>query len=102
MHVLVIIQVLLIMHGWHGIHTYSFFFFFLLSFNILYIFAIVLQLCFFAKEALDSCDLIATKESLVKPVTVPFEKGLGQKLRQPCRTGIDMSMFEEAEFNQGG
>ncbi|XP_050370041.1 probable E3 ubiquitin-protein ligase LUL2 [Argentina anserina] len=49
---------------------------------------------FFTKEDADF-NLVATKESLNKPVTVPFDKGLGQKFRQPCGTGIDFSMFEE-------
>lgn len=49
---------------------------------------------FFAKEDADF-NLIATKESLLSPVKVPFDKGLGQKFRQPCGTGIDFSLFEE-------
>ncbi|KAL5565657.1 hypothetical protein UlMin_028821 [Ulmus minor] len=56
---------------------------------------------FFAKEGID-CNLIVTKESLLKPVTVPFEQGLGQKFRQPSGTGIDFSMFEEAELTKSG
>lgn len=56
---------------------------------------------FFAKEDAD-CNLIATKESLFKSVTVPFEKGLGQKFRQPSGTGIDFSMFEEIGLTKEG
>lgn len=56
---------------------------------------------FFTKEDAD-CNLIATKESLLKPVTLPFEKGLGQKFRQPFGTGIDFSMFEKIELKKEG
>lgn len=56
---------------------------------------------YFAKEDLD-CNLMVTKESLLKPVTVSFEQGLGQKFRQPAGTGIDFSMFEETELTKGG
>lgn len=28
------------------------------------------------------------------PVTIPFQKGLGQKFRQPSGTGIDLGFFE--------
>ncbi|KAK8280382.1 hypothetical protein V6Z12_D09G171600 [Gossypium hirsutum] len=37
---------------------------------------------FFAKEGED-CNLTPMKESILPPVTVPFEQGLGQKFRQP-------------------
>lgn len=56
---------------------------------------------FFAKEDLD-CNLIVTKERLLKAVTVPFQQGLGQKFRQPAGTGIDFSMFDESELTKGG
>lgn len=56
---------------------------------------------FFAKEDVD-CNLIVTKESLLKAVTVPFQQGLGQKFRQPAGTGIDFSMFDESELTKGG
>ncbi|KAB2066437.1 hypothetical protein ES319_A09G160400v1 [Gossypium barbadense] len=52
---------------------------------------------FFAKEGED-CNLTPMKESILPPVTVPFEQGLGQKFRQPSGTGIDFSMFEESEL----
>ncbi|XP_015874397.1 probable E3 ubiquitin-protein ligase LOG2 isoform X1 [Ziziphus jujuba] len=55
---------------------------------------------FFAKEDQD-CNLIVTKESLLKSVTVPFQQGLGQKFRQPSGTGIDFSIFEETELIRG-
>ena len=56
---------------------------------------------FFAKEGLD-CNLTATKENLLEPITVPFKEGLGQKFRQPSGTGIDFSMFEEMELMTEG
>ncbi|KAG8088225.1 hypothetical protein GUJ93_ZPchr0010g10953 [Zizania palustris] len=56
---------------------------------------------FFAKEELN-CNLTATKEELLKPVTVTFKEGLGQKFRQPSGTGIDFSLFEEAELFKEG
>lgn len=55
---------------------------------------------FFAKENED-CNLTATKEGL-KPVTVSFQQGLGQKFRQPCGSGIDFLKFEETELTKDG
>ncbi|RWW04466.1 hypothetical protein GW17_00032302 [Ensete ventricosum] len=56
---------------------------------------------FFAKE--DAyCNLTATKEDSLKPVTVSFKEGLGQKFRQPSGTGIDLSIFNEAELVKVG
>ncbi|KAG9445560.1 hypothetical protein H6P81_011688 [Aristolochia fimbriata] len=55
---------------------------------------------FFAKEGAD-CNLTSTKEDL-GTVTVSFEKGLGQKFRQPAGTGINFSMFEESELLKMG
>ncbi|KAE8666233.1 putative E3 ubiquitin-protein ligase LUL1 [Hibiscus syriacus] len=52
---------------------------------------------FFAKEG-ENCNLTPMKESILPPVTVPFEEGLGQKFTQPSGTGIDFSMFEESEL----
>ncbi|PKI51979.1 hypothetical protein CRG98_027631 [Punica granatum] len=49
---------------------------------------------FFAKETED-CNLIATREDLLKTVTISFEQGLGQKFRQPSGTGIDASTLDE-------
>lgn len=60
-----------------------------------------ITLIFFAKETED-CNLIATRESLLKPVTVDFEQGLGQKFRQPSGTGVDSSMLEEMDAGQNG
>ncbi|KAK9193006.1 hypothetical protein WN944_003702 [Citrus x changshan-huyou] len=56
---------------------------------------------FFAKEGED-CNLAPTKENLFAPVTVQFQRGLGQKFRQPSGTGIDFSMFEETELLKEG
>ncbi|WOL19340.1 hypothetical protein Cni_G28138 [Canna indica] len=56
---------------------------------------------FFAKEG-TNCDLTATKEDLLKPVTVQFKEGLGQKFMQPSGTGIDFSMFDESELVKEG
>ncbi|XP_059305801.1 probable E3 ubiquitin-protein ligase LOG2 [Lycium ferocissimum] len=56
---------------------------------------------FFAKEGEDCC-LTSMKESLLPPVTFEFQKGLAQKFRQPSGTGIDLSMFEEAELPKDG
>lgn len=56
---------------------------------------------FFAKEGED-CKLTPMKESILPPVIVHFEQGLGQKFRQPSGTGIDFSMFEEAELLREG
>ncbi|XP_028072573.1 probable E3 ubiquitin-protein ligase LOG2 [Camellia sinensis] len=52
---------------------------------------------FFAKESED-CSLTTTRENLIKPVTMHFKQGLGQKFIQPSRTGIDFSMFDEREL----
>ncbi|XP_030526603.1 probable E3 ubiquitin-protein ligase LOG2 [Rhodamnia argentea] len=60
-----------------------------------------ITLIFFAKET-EGCNLIATRESLRKPVTVDFEQGLGQKFRQPSRTGVDSSMLEEMDAGKNG
>lgn len=67
--------------------------------SILYFFYSI-TVMFFAKEDQD-CNLIVTKESLLKSVTVPFQQGLGQKFRQPSGTGIDFSIFEETELIRG-
>ncbi|KAL6648435.1 hypothetical protein ACP70R_012659 [Stipagrostis hirtigluma subsp. patula] len=56
---------------------------------------------FFAKEELN-CNLTAMKEDQIKPVTVSFKEGLGQKFRQPSGTGIDFSAFEESDLLKQG
>ncbi|KAJ4977720.1 hypothetical protein NE237_008500 [Protea cynaroides] len=55
---------------------------------------------FFAKEGA-GCNLSPLKENM-QSVTVSFQKGLGQKFRQPSGTGIDFSNFEEAELTKEG
>lgn len=54
---------------------------------------------FFGKEGED-CLLTPMKESLLPPITVEFQQGLSQKFRQPSGTGIDLSMFDEAESSK--
>ncbi|XP_015055950.1 probable E3 ubiquitin-protein ligase LOG2 [Solanum pennellii] len=56
-----------------------------------------LTVIFFAKEGEDCC-LTPMKESLLPPITIQFQKGLSQKFRQSSGTGIDVSMFGEAEL----
>jgi E3 ubiquitin-protein ligase MGRN1 len=56
---------------------------------------------FFAKEELN-CNLAAMKEDQIKPVTVSFKEGLGQKFRQPSGTGIDFLVFEESDLSKQG
>ncbi|XP_065006885.1 probable E3 ubiquitin-protein ligase LOG2 [Musa acuminata AAA Group] len=56
---------------------------------------------FFAKEG-TACNLTATREDLLKPVTICFKEGLGQKFRQPSGTGIDFSVFDGAQLIKEG
>ncbi|KAF5799284.1 putative transcription factor C2H2 family [Helianthus annuus] len=56
-----------------------------------------ITLYFFAKEG-DYCNMTATKQDTLPPITVSFEQGLGQKFRQESGTGIDLSTFEESEL----
>ncbi|GER43474.1 RING/U-box superfamily protein [Striga asiatica] len=58
-----------------------------------------ITIIFFAKEGEDCC-LTPMKESLHPPITVHFQQGLAQKFKQPSGTGIDFSMFEEAELSK--
>lgn len=60
-----------------------------------------ITIIFFAKEGKD-CNLEPTKENLLPPVTVNFQRGLGQKFRQPSGTGIDFSRFDELELSKVG
>lgn len=39
---------------------------------------------------------------MLEPISVSFKEGLGQNFRQPSGTGIDFSMFEEAELTKEG
>lgn len=72
-----------------------------LDLNITVSLASSITVVFFAKEGED-CNLAPTKENLFAPVTVQFQRGLGQKFRQPSGTGIDFSMFEETELLKEG
>ncbi|KVH93619.1 Zinc finger, RING/FYVE/PHD-type [Cynara cardunculus var. scolymus] len=48
---------------------------------------------YFAKEESD-CKFAPVYAEAFVPVKVPFQKGLGQKFRQPSGTGIDLGFFE--------
>ncbi|KAL6884666.1 hypothetical protein ACP4OV_010602 [Aristida adscensionis] len=56
---------------------------------------------FFASED-EEFILKATKENLLKPVSVAFKEGHGQEFQQPCGTGIDVTLFEESELTKVG
>jgi E3 ubiquitin-protein ligase MGRN1 len=56
---------------------------------------------FFAQE--DEERIVkATKENLLKPVTVAFKEGHDQEFKQTCGTGIDVSLFEESDISKVG
>lgn len=63
-------------------------------------FVFSITVLFFAKEGA-GCKLLSAKE-MFAPVTLTFEKGLGQKFRQPTGTGINFSLFEESELTKIG
>lgn len=48
---------------------------------------------YFAKEE-SSCRFVPLYPEAHLPVRIPFQKGLGQKFRQPSGTGIDLGFFE--------
>lgn len=56
-----------------------------------------ISVIFFAKES-EGCNLTATKEDILPPITLDFEKGLGQKFKQSSGSGIDFSVFEDVEL----
>ncbi|CAH9091597.1 unnamed protein product [Cuscuta europaea] len=60
-----------------------------------------MTIIFFGQEGED-CHLAPAKEDLLPPVTVQFQQGLAQKFRQPSGTGIDLSIFDEAELSKEG
>eukprot|EP01018_Ginkgo_biloba_P031202 Gb_23799 [translate_table: standard] len=60
-----------------------------------------ISIFFFAKEGAN-CSLTSLKAHIIKPVRVSFEKGLGQKFRQPTGTGIDLSLFDDIELFKEG
>ncbi|XP_074582839.1 putative E3 ubiquitin-protein ligase LUL2 [Curcuma longa] len=71
--------------------------FFLVAFNFDATVAGSITVFFFAKESTD-CELTATKDDFLKPVTIQFKQGLGQQFRQPSGAGIDLSRFEEVDL----
>lgn len=60
-----------------------------------------ITIIFFAKEG-TNCDLMSTKESLIQPITMTFQQGLGQKFEQPSGSGITFSLFDEIELTKEG
>ncbi|KAF5191768.1 E3 ubiquitin ligase protein [Thalictrum thalictroides] len=48
---------------------------------------------YFAKEGVD-CNFMPLYPDAHMSVRVPFQKGLGQKFRQPSGTGVDLGFFE--------
>ncbi|KAG9134548.1 hypothetical protein Leryth_000891 [Lithospermum erythrorhizon] len=75
----------------------------LISFEMTFYVLVVcsISIIFFAKEGED-CSLTPVKETILPPVTVQFQKGLAQKFKQPSGTGIDLSLFEEAQLVKAG
>ena len=51
-----------------------------------------ITIIYFAKEE-PNCKIVPVFPESYKPVKVPFQKGAGQKFRQPSRTGIDLAFF---------
>ncbi|KAI3706651.1 hypothetical protein L6452_24535 [Arctium lappa] len=72
---------------------------FLVSFTFDATVACSITLYFFAKEGED-CKLSA--ELPHPPISVSFQRGLGQKFQQSPGTGVDLSTYEEAELSKGG
>ncbi|EOA25637.1 hypothetical protein CARUB_v10018986mg [Capsella rubella] len=70
---------------------------FLLSFTFDASVPVSITVMFFAKEGRE-CNLNATKEDLFPSTTVSFPKGLGQRFKQACGTGIDFSALSEADL----
>ncbi|CAL5393024.1 unnamed protein product [Camellia sinensis] len=68
-----------------------------------FVFDALLEGCFtifyFAKEE-PNCRLVPLFPEVYIPVKVPFQKGLGQRFRQPSRTGIDFSFFESDDLSK--
>ncbi|KAI4317751.1 hypothetical protein L6164_025596 [Bauhinia variegata] len=48
---------------------------------------------YFAKEE-EKCRFVPLYPDAFEPVTIPFEKGVGQRFIQPSGTGIDLGFFE--------
>lgn len=56
---------------------------------------------FFAKEGAD-CSIVPLNLNYYKPTRVPFEKGFGQKFRQPMGTGIYLDAFDAVDLGKEG
>ncbi|CAH8268484.1 unnamed protein product [Arabidopsis lyrata] len=56
-----------------------------------------ISVMFFAKEGKE-CNFNATKEDLFPSTTVSFAKGMGQRFKQACGTGIDFSALSETDL----
>ncbi|PIA24992.1 hypothetical protein AQUCO_13500010v1 [Aquilegia coerulea] len=52
-----------------------------------------ITIIYFAKEGVD-CNFMPLYPDAHMSVRVPFQKGLGQKFRQPSGTGVDLGFFE--------
>lgn len=52
-----------------------------------------ITLYYFAKEEFE-CKFVPLFPEAYMPLRIPFQKGLGQKFRQPSGTGIDLGFFE--------
>ncbi|RDX69488.1 putative E3 ubiquitin-protein ligase LUL4, partial [Mucuna pruriens] len=62
--------------------------------SLLLIFVIgSITIFYFAKEE-EKCRFVPLFPDVFEPVTIPFQKGVGQKFAQPSGTGIDLGFFE--------
>ncbi|XP_030507196.2 probable E3 ubiquitin-protein ligase LUL4 [Cannabis sativa] len=52
-----------------------------------------ITIIYFAKEE-SNCKFVPQSPDAFMPLTISFQKGSGQKFRQPCGTGIDFGFFE--------
>ncbi|XP_062084702.1 probable E3 ubiquitin-protein ligase LUL4 [Humulus lupulus] len=77
-------------------HSHSF----LLSFTFDALVDGSITIFYFAKEELD-CTFTPLYPQYYMPMTIPFQKGLGQKFFQPSGTGIEMAFIEYVLFEMG-
>ncbi|XP_059311886.1 probable E3 ubiquitin-protein ligase LUL4 [Lycium ferocissimum] len=54
---------------------------------------------YFVKEE-PHCRFVPIYPHVHVPITVPFQRGLGQKFRQPSGTGIDLGFFEMEDLSE--
>ncbi|KAJ8573748.1 hypothetical protein K7X08_010259 [Anisodus acutangulus] len=54
---------------------------------------------YFVKEE-PHCRFVPIYPHVRVPITVPFQRGLGQKFRQPSQTGIDLGFFEMEDLSK--